>query len=211
MTHQPPYPPRLATWLVGLFGSAKRTESILGDLYEEFSDLVSGSGVASARRWYWRQCVKTLAHLANAGFRAAPWSLAGIVIFGYLLRWFSSGLPELVVVAILRSQRPYSNLHYDTYVWLITYGIPIAHVLASIVVGALVGAAAKGREIVATMTLVLVLLAMTCASSVWLATRNTPILWEMFPWYFADWFALVLGGVIVREFRSVVARRFSRA
>jgi hypothetical protein len=53
-------PPRLAAWLVNLFASVEDAESILGDLHEEFSDIVSKSGVVPARRWYWRQSVKTI-------------------------------------------------------------------------------------------------------------------------------------------------------
>jgi hypothetical protein len=200
-------PPRLAAWLVDLFASPDQAESILGALSEEFSDITSQSEVVSARRWYWRQSVKTVFHLAGTAFRPAPWSLAGSVLLGFFLRWFSSGLPERVVVAILRTQRPYSNLHYNAYVWLITYGIPSVHVIASIFVGCIVALAAKRREMVATMSLVLVLCALTGVSSVWLASRNAPILWGMFPWYFADWFAIVLGGIIVREIRSAATRR----
>ncbi len=200
-------PPRLATWLVELFTSADQAEGILGDLAEEFSDLVSRWGVVLARRWYWRQSVETIAHLASAGFRVVPWSLAGLVLLGFLLRWFSSGLPEYIIVAILRTQRPYSNIHYGSYVWLITYGIPIMHVIVSFFVGCLVGLVAKRKEMVATMTLVLVLCAMTGASSVWLASKNVPILWAMFPWYVVDWSALVLGGVIVQRIRSAMWSR----
>ncbi len=54
-------PPRIAVWLVDLFTPDKQAESIPGDLLEEFSDLASKSGVAFARRWYWRHSVKTIA------------------------------------------------------------------------------------------------------------------------------------------------------
>ena len=41
-------PPRMAVWLVDLFTPNKQSESIPGDLLEEFSELASKSGVASA-------------------------------------------------------------------------------------------------------------------------------------------------------------------
>src|SRR5215510_5219875 len=90
MRHAPPTPrpPRLAAWLVSLFGSSEQAESILGDLSEEFLDIVSKSGIAFARRWYWRQSLKTIAHLAGSSFRTAPWLLAGVVLLGFLLRRF---------------------------------------------------------------------------------------------------------------------------
>lgn len=56
-------PPRIAAWLVDLFTPVKQAESIPGDLLEEFLDLTSKLGVARARRWYWRQSLKTIAHL----------------------------------------------------------------------------------------------------------------------------------------------------
>jgi hypothetical protein len=79
MTSQPDsiQPPRIAAWLVNLFSASQEAESILGDLHEEFSDLRSRSSDAFARNWYWRQSVKTIAHLMGAGFRVAPWSTSG--------------------------------------------------------------------------------------------------------------------------------------
>jgi hypothetical protein len=53
-----------------------------GDLLEEFSQLASKSGIAFARSWYWRQTLKSLVHLAGAGFRNTPWSTFAIVMGG---------------------------------------------------------------------------------------------------------------------------------
>ena len=44
-------PPRFAVWLVNLFTPCEQSDSILGDLLEEFSGLASKSGMAFARRW----------------------------------------------------------------------------------------------------------------------------------------------------------------
>jgi len=73
-------PPRVAVWLVDLFTPNKQAESIPGDLLEEFSELASKSGDAFARRWYWRQSVKTVAHLIVTGFLVMPWLTAGTVV-----------------------------------------------------------------------------------------------------------------------------------
>lgn len=167
MTQTAPYsrPPLLAAGLVELFASAEQAESIIGDLQEEFSDVASKSGVVAARRWYWRQSVKTIFHLSGAAFRNAPWSIAGIVLLGFLLDLLSGTLqlPENVIMAILRAQRPYSNLHYGFYVWLINYGIPIACVVTSLLIGCVVAVLAKGREVVAALTLIVV--------------RSVPFIW----------------------------------
>ena len=78
-------PPRIATYILTLFIPAEETESILGDLCEEYSHLSSRSGVAFARSCYWRQFLKTIAHLFVTAYCVAPWSMAAMVIGGYLL------------------------------------------------------------------------------------------------------------------------------
>lgn len=208
-------PPRIAAWLVELFASAEQAESIVGDLHEEFFDLVSKTGVVAARRWYWRQSAKTIFHLFGAAFRNAPWSITGIVLFGFLLDWLGAALqlPENVIMAILRAQRPYSNLHYGFYVWLINYGISIACVVTSLLIGCVVAVLAKGREVVAALTLIVV--------------RSVPFTWLLLLIYehnadhgpgFSSLFrffvfrraldvvGILVAGVLVRRLRSVSSR-----
>lgn len=207
-----PRPRRIAAWLVELFASAEQAESILGDLLEEFSDVASKSGVAAARRWYWRQSVRTIFHLFGAAFRDDPWSIAGIVLLGFLVHSFSAAVqaPERVIMTILRAQRPYSNLHYEFYVGLINYGIPIACVVTSLLIGCVLAVLARGREVVAMLTLIVV--------------RSLPFIWflvfvyernayrgELFVARFhffvfrhsLDVVGTLVAGVLVRKLRSV--------
>jgi hypothetical protein len=194
--------PRIATWLVSIFTPAEEAESILGDLLEEFSHLATKSGVAVARGWYWRQAVKTIAHLVGTGFRVAPWSTIAVVVAGFLLLGFVSQLPERAILAVLFRYRVYER-HFDAYLFFATDGILIGRVIASMFVGCIVASAAKGRELVATTTLSLVLCAMAGAASwMWVAKGHASILWMLLPWYFADSFAIVVGGAIVRTRRS---------
>lgn len=210
-----PRPPRLAAWLVDLFASAEQAESILGDLHEEFADVASKSGVVAARRWYWRQSVKTILHLFGAAFRNAPWSIAGIVLFGFVLDLLSATLqlPENAIMAILRAQRPYSNLHYEFYVWLINYGIPIACVVTSLLIGCVVAVLAKGREAVAAVTLIVV----RSVPFIWLLLSiyehnagREPSFHAVFRFFVFRWVLDIIGilvaGVLVRKFRSVSSR-----
>jgi len=207
-----PQPPFLAAWLVSLFGSSLQAESLLGDLAEEFSDVASKSGVASARRWYLRQSLKTIAHLAGSPFRTAPWSLAGVVLLGFLLRWFSAAFPERVVIAILRAQRPYSNLHYDFYVWLVTWGIPIVRVVEMTLTGCIIAAIARGKEMAATITVVGISVVIV-GWNFFLVTRNLPpqipLPWGSLLGSLANWVATLLGAVIIREIRSLSLRLHS--
>lgn len=206
------HPPRIASWLVQLFAPAEHAESILGDLLEEFSDLASRSGLASARRWYWRQGVKTIAHLAGNSFRDAPWSYAAFVLLGFLLRWFGAALPERAIVAILRAQWPYSNGHYDFYVWLVTWGIPMARIVEMTLIGCIIAAIARGKEVVVT-TAVIAISVVIVGWNFFLLTRNLPpqipIPWGFLLASLANWVATLLGAVIIREIRSLSLRLHS--
>jgi hypothetical protein len=206
-------PPLIAAWLVELVTPYKQAESIQGDLLEEFSGLASKSGLASARRWYWRQSVKTIAHLVCAGFRVAPWTIAGAVVTGSLLMWFCAGLPEKLVVALLRTQRPYSNTHVGVYMLFLTWGILIGRLMQSMIIGCIVAVAAKDREIVATTTLGLVNGALTGLGLMLLAGQWTENAY-LIPFLvnqFSSSIMVVIGGVIVRESRSAMSRRTSGA
>ena len=203
-------PPRLATWLIGLFASGGEAESIPGDLLEEYSHLALEAGVSVARRWYWRQTVRSIAHLFGAGFRIAPWSTAAVVVGGFFLLRFVSGLPNKVLNAVTDQYLIYWSTHFRTYVFLATDGMTIAHLLAALVVGSIVGLVAKGREMVAAMTLALVVCAMIGAALVWVVTRGTiDIAWML--WSCADPLAIVIGGAIVRTRRSAATTRPSAA
>ena len=94
-------PPRLVAWLVELFASSNQSESMLGDLHEEFLNVSSGSGVVAARLWYWRQGVKTIAHLAGAALRDAPWLIISTTVGGFLLFGFGLSLPGKLIDAVL--------------------------------------------------------------------------------------------------------------
>jgi putative ABC transport system permease protein len=55
--------PRLARWLLSLAAAARNSEFALGDLEEEFQELTdTPAGLRAARRWYWQQVWRCLAH-----------------------------------------------------------------------------------------------------------------------------------------------------
>jgi hypothetical protein len=177
MTSPPDFvqPPRVATWLVNLFTPTEEAESILGDLLEEYSHLASKSGVAFARSWYWRQTVKTIAHLIGTGFTVAPWSTAAAVVGGFLLHRFFSGLPDNVLSAVTDRYLVYWSNHFEAYRFWATDGMLIAHLTASMFVGCMVALAAKGREMVATMTLGFIHCAMIGVAYVAWTVRHGPV------------------------------------
>jgi hypothetical protein len=211
----PPRPPRLAAWLVDLFATREQAECILGDLREEFSDLASRSGIANARRWYRLQSAKTIAHLAGAAlYDASPWP-AGALLLGFLLSLFSAGLPEQLIVALLRTQRPYSNRHYEAYVWLLAYGIPMVSITQSLLIGCVVALLARGREMFTTIALSL-LRATTIAWLLFIFFGRTPptrpVIPFLVPFLFSralDLIGIVIGGVIVGRVRSASPSRLA--
>jgi hypothetical protein len=214
MTRESPNvrPPRIAVWLVGLLTPASYAESILGDLYEEFFDLAARSGVAVARRWFWRQSRKTAANLVAAQVLAAPWSLVGAVMLGFLLRRVGLSNPAGIVVMILQTQKPYSNLHYDFYVWMMNWGIPIVGVIQSLAVGCVVAAVARGREILAALAMTalsMVLVAVSFSRLLHQLPSNVPAPWPLLALNFQSWIAIVIGGILVRRIRSLSSRHLS--
>jgi hypothetical protein len=165
-------PPRVAAWLVSLFTPAEDAESILGDLHEEFSDYASRSGIASARSWYWRQTVTTIAHLVGAAFRFARWSTTAAVVGGYLLGAFFSGLPDKILSVVTDRYLAYWSTHFKAYMFWATDGMLVAHLIASLVVGCIVALASKRRELVVTVALALVHCALIGAAVLWVAAHQ---------------------------------------
>jgi hypothetical protein len=207
-------PPRLAAWLVELFVSDRRAESVAGDLVEEFSDLASRSGVAYARSWYWRQSVKTIAYLLGMGFRVAPWSTVGTIVGGFVLLRFGLLLPGRAIGAVLELRwhhvTPYfTEPQMKAYLFWFNTGVLTGRLLVSLLVGCIVATVAKGREMVATITLSLVEFALIGVT----ALVNLAGHWSWFGFgMFVLWNLMILtGGAFVRVYRSALPRHFSGA
>jgi hypothetical protein len=140
-------PPRIAGWLVYVLANADQAEPILGDLLEEFSDFASKRGVKSARRWYWRQTVSTVAHLFAAGFRSErSWAIAGGIVGFFLLQAFLVEFLERTILAQTSTRFLWTKDAFFLWCFLVSF-----------IIGCIVAAEAKGREIAATLTLSFIL------------------------------------------------------
>ncbi len=219
-------PPRIAVWLIELFASAEQVEAIHGDLLEDFSVIASRSGISAARRWYWKQSLKSVTHLIWTGYRTAPWliplAIGGICVFRLTLN-----LPTRVVCGIVFSIPGYYKTHWIPWTFWVNYGVAIGTLVWEALIGCLIGLVAKGKETIATATL----------GALGIAIFTIPYLF-WFAWYVAHWpssytrpsgspaftFGMVIlinafghsvmpviGGGIVRRFRSTAARRPSSA
>jgi hypothetical protein len=195
-------PPLIALWLLKLFTHAEQAETIEGDLLEEFSFIASHSGNRAARRWYWRQMVKTIPHLAAGKLRAAPLSTTAAVVGGYLLFRFVYGLPDNILMAATERYLSFWQRHFHAYVFLATDGMLIVHLVALMLLGCVVALVANDREMIPTITLGIIVGAMGGVILLWLmAAGQVP--WDewMLALRFADPLAIVTGGVLVRMCR----------
>lgn len=206
-------PPRVAVWLLDLFTPYEQEESIPGDLLEEFSDVASKSGVAHARRWYWRQSVRTVFHLVRSGFRVAPWSIAGVVVGGVLLVQLGHAFAEGGIRAgnEFLSHHVHRLSHFDLF--LMNSGIYLWRLTVSMLIGCIIALACKSREMLATITVSLVcsIQAVTGFWTFFHHWKGSPPLRTALPilllYSFGGLFAMVIGGGIVRKDRLRSLRR----
>jgi hypothetical protein len=204
-------PPRLAMWLLTLFALDDKAEAILGDLLEEFTRLALKSGVPFARRWYWRQTLKTVFQLAALAFRTAPWLTTAAVAGGVFLRKLVARRVEPTIFAVLERYQVYQH-HFSAYVFFASTGIDIGHLITFLLIGFVVAFVAREREMVATMSLGFLWGALTVVSFpavVMQSGYGTAL--SRVTVYFADSLAIVIAGVIVRTHRLGAATRHRQA
>jgi hypothetical protein len=118
-------------------------------------------------------------------------------------------LPDKVLSVVTDRYLAYWSSHFPAYMFWATDGMLIAHLILSMLVGCIVAFAAKGREMVATMTLGLVLTAMVGVAYFGWVAEHWPIdmalSWMLFQC--SGPFAIVLGGAIVRTRRATAKTR----
>jgi hypothetical protein len=63
-------PPKFAAWLLVRFGSGYQSESLAGDLTEQYQAGLS-------RAWYWRQVIAAISCARGRFIRALSWAASG--------------------------------------------------------------------------------------------------------------------------------------
>ncbi|HEY6465923.1 MAG TPA: permease prefix domain 2-containing transporter [Candidatus Acidoferrales bacterium] len=218
MSDQSPFiaPPRLARWLIGLFTIDEQSETLQGDLLEEFTEVSRKSGAARARHWYWRQSIKTTAHLVLSGFRAAPWSISACAIAGYFLLIYATGLPGRVATAYIASRPVIPYVDPTGPVWLLIRLCGI--VIMPTIVGCLIALVSKRKEIIAILPPALLCTAQFIAFAVDLQVRlsrfmGTPFAFGPLP-IVVDIFNFLifplLGAALIRWYRARSSCSLSR-
>jgi hypothetical protein len=200
-------PPRVAVWLLDLFTPYEQTESIPGDLLEEFSDAAEKSGVAHARRWYWRQSAQTVFHLVTSGFLVAPWSIAGVVGGGVLLVQLGHAFAEgrIRTGNEFLSHHVHRLSHFDLFLY--NSGMYLWRLTVSMLIGCIIALACKSREMLATITVSLVC-SIQAVTGFWTFLHrwtDYETLRKVLPpallYFFGGLFAIVVGGGIARTYR----------
>jgi hypothetical protein len=146
-------PPRLANWGLNLFVSKQQVSPLIGDLREEFAAVASQRGLASARRWYWRQAAKTVPHLFLAQLGVQPWQTFTALVAGLVLLW----LVNIPMVAI-RNYYPNGWPEFVRFAWLLGYPV-VALVAPPILSGCVVAGTTRRRGLADTVLMSLVVLA----------------------------------------------------
>jgi hypothetical protein len=137
-------PPRMALSLLRMLVPTDQLDAAVGDLVEEFSDRAGRSDFVTARRWFWRQTWKTIAHFLLGQFRETPGATAATIMSALLLLYYSMVPANLAIRAILATCNPYDYVNATAFWFFFT--IPIGAILTPLLIGWLTSAISKGRE-----------------------------------------------------------------
>jgi len=211
MSPSPIRPPQLAVWLVELFVPDEQVQSVLGDLFEEFCDVASKSGLAHARRWYWRQTLPTILHLLGNGLRTAPWFMAGVVAGGIVLvelgrlftGWFVHEGFLFLDLHVFPYSHPHSRFEIFLVVLLANSWTQLCRLTVSMLIGCIVALMSKGKEMSATLALSVVCSIPALTRFLLFSHGNHEALrhWLVWPYFFGGLFALVAGNAIIKSHR----------
>jgi len=94
-------PPKLALGLLSLLVPASESESIPGDLTEEFQAIASEKSVRRANRWFWAQVVRSIGALAWMNARTAPRRTASAALAGLLVMGVGVAAVRALFVAMV--------------------------------------------------------------------------------------------------------------
>jgi len=151
-----PKSPRAAARLVELFVPLPSAEAVLGDLEEEFAGRLSRSRHGAARRWYWRQALRTTAHLVWGSARAAPWSTAALVLGSLVLATVADRAVNGAASLLLANINAYD---YVGALWFWRAVDVIRFVVVPVALGWSCATIARDREMVITALIAGVLIA----------------------------------------------------
>jgi hypothetical protein len=90
---KPSVPPALATWLLSRLLTGEKSESLIGDLMEQYQR-------GRSRVWYWRQTVSALGLNAVAATSTHKWLAMTVLTLGVCLPYVYMSIPGWVFVTL---------------------------------------------------------------------------------------------------------------
>lgn len=199
-----PQPPPMAVWLLLLFTPAEQTESMLGDLLEEFSTLVMTSGGGFARRWYWRQTVHTIQHSCLGALRGAPFLMLVTVAAGLWSIGFATTLWQHAIRTFLDARGIYQS-HPDAYLFWSKLPLHLGRLMICGLVGCLAALVARRREMQVATVLSLAQMAMFFVAATAVIARGEAWFQQwfvvMFKWNSLCAIGTIIGGLVVKVCR----------
>jgi hypothetical protein len=116
MTRGPP--PRVATWLLQRLAAGWHSESLEGDLIEQYAQ-------GRSRLWYWRQVAMAIVLARSHAFRARTW-FAAIRVFLHLLTELMVVLGAVSIIDQSRSAHDWKDMLSPAFIATMTILITIA-------------------------------------------------------------------------------------
>ncbi|MGC1520752.1 MAG: hypothetical protein WA803_04345 [Steroidobacteraceae bacterium] len=113
-------PPKLASWLLRHWGSAFHSESLDGDLFEQYQE-------GRSRAWYWGQVAAALRVGAGRFLRTLPWKGTARVL-SRELAGAAAGLAVLTVADRARRTHSFAEMMSPTFLCTLTVLIAVAAV-----------------------------------------------------------------------------------
>lgn len=151
--------------------------------------------------------LRTIPYLSAEGFRTSPWTVAALVAAAFLLRWYVSMITGSAINdaldAALTRLRIYDADDPRSYVFWLTTGMLLIRWIQNALVGAALAAIAKGREMVATISLAVLGIVLAIPSIGVAVARNGDfgVLRTLFHTLLFS-VTIVLAGALVKTLRS---------
>jgi hypothetical protein len=99
-------PPRFAeTVLTSLGATPEYRDAVVGDLAEELAWRATLDGPAEARRWYYREALRSIPHLLGNGARSMRWGsvrrVTGIALSAWAISTITLGVSFVIVLSTI--------------------------------------------------------------------------------------------------------------
>ena len=111
-------PPRLALWILGRWGSAYHSESLAGDLVEQYQQ-------GRSRAWCWKQVLAAILIARVSRVRAMPWT-AACKTASRLLAETAAVLALAVIVDRVRRTHSFMEMMNHNFVSIIVVLLTVA-------------------------------------------------------------------------------------